>query len=107
MERERVRRLGFDENRIVWASDADPVADHDIRSIDDDGGDLWLEVKGTTGTDGRFSWSAAEFAKALRERSRYVLWRVYEADSAQPTARQFRDPIGLLGSRLCVWTSPA
>lgn len=97
-ERQRVRRLGLDENLVVWTSDLNPGADHDIKSVDDDGGDLWLEVKGTVGTDGRFVWSVGEFTKALRERSRYVLWRVYEADTEHPTARQFRDPIAMLGS---------
>jgi hypothetical protein len=82
--------------RVIWVSASDPGADHDIRSVDEDGVDLWVEVKGTVGTDGRFTWSAKEFARAIRERDRYVLWRVYEADSPNPTARAFRDPIGLL-----------
>jgi hypothetical protein len=95
-ERARVRALGLDEMRVIWVSASDPGADHDIRSVDEDGVDLWVEVKGTVGTDGRFTWSAKEFARAIRERDRYVLWRVYEADSPNPTARAFRDPIGLL-----------
>ena len=98
-ERERVRRLGFDENRVVWTADTNPGADHDIRSVDDDGGDLWVEVKGTVGTDGRFAWPIGEFTLALRERSRYVLWRVYEAGTEHPTAKPFRDPIAMLGSQ--------
>jgi hypothetical protein len=32
-------------------------ANDDILSVDDDGSDLWIEVKATTGRDGRFEWS--------------------------------------------------
>ena len=95
-ERIRVRALGCDEARVIWVSQTDEGADHDIRSVDPDGEDIWIEVKGTSGSDGRFMWSATEFARAVRKRDRYVLWRVYEADASEPRARAFRDPIGLL-----------
>ena len=57
-------------------ADTDPGADHDILSVDDDGEDLWIEVKATTGRDGRFRWPKAEFEKAVEKRDRYILWRV-------------------------------
>ncbi len=75
---------------------SDPGAEHDILSIDEDGKPIWTEVKSTMGTDGRFHWSQREFEKALREGKRYVLWRVYEAHTSHPSAKPFRDPIGLL-----------
>ena len=94
IERERVRQLGMDPSRVTWTADSAPAADHDIKSIDDDGGDLWVEVKATTGRDGQFSWPTAEFQLAVRARSHYVLYRVYEADTIAPSYRALRDPIG-------------
>lgn len=96
-ELERVRRLGYaaPEQHVVWVSRSDPGADHDIRSIDDDGKPIWIEVKSTMGTDGCFDWPQREFEKALREGKRYVLWRVYEAHTDHPTAKPFRDPVEL------------
>jgi hypothetical protein len=78
----------------VWTSKSNPGADHDILSVAEDGGDLWLEVKSTTGRHGRFDWSRAEFELALRARERYVLCRVYEAHMVRPTVRRDRDPVG-------------
>ncbi|MHB1808130.1 MAG: protein NO VEIN domain-containing protein [Solirubrobacteraceae bacterium] len=94
IERARVADLGESLDRVVWTSDAEPFADHDIKSVDDDGEDLWIEVKSTTGRDGRFSWPGAEFRLAVRARSRYALYRVYEADTTTPTWSCVRDPIG-------------
>jgi hypothetical protein len=97
-ELERVRGLGYEapERYVIWTSRNDAGADHDIRSVTDDGGLLWIEVKSTTGTDGWFYWPKREFEKALRERERYELWRVYESHTTRPMAKCFRDPISLL-----------
>jgi hypothetical protein len=89
-----VKQLGLDPSCVIWSADSVPQADHDIKSVDDDGGDLWVEVKATTGRDGQFSWPAAEFQLAIRARRRYVLYRVYEADTMAPSYRPIRDPIG-------------
>jgi len=94
-ERKRVAGLGYPEDRVVWTSQNDESADHDISSVDEDGEDLWIEVKGTLGRSGSFQWSVAEFKKALHERSRYVLVRVYDVASSQPQFKRFRDPIAL------------
>jgi hypothetical protein len=93
-ELKRVRALGYPESRVIWTSKSDPLADHDILTVADDGGDLWLEVKSTTGRHGRFEWPRAEFELALRERDRYVLCRVYEAHTTKATLRREQDPIG-------------
>jgi len=79
---------------VIWTAESIPGADHDIKSVDDDGGDRWVEVKATTGRDGQFSWPAAEFQLAIRARRRYVLYRVYEADTTAPSYLPIRDPIG-------------
>jgi hypothetical protein len=75
MELECVRAMGHErpEDLVIWTSNADPGADHDIRSLGEDGSLRWIEVKSTTGTDGRFEWSRQEFEKALREGDSYEL----------------------------------
>ena len=99
MEIERLRNAGHPdpETVVIWASPNDPGADHDIRSIDEAGRPRWIEVKSTTGNDGRFDWSRNEFERAMRERHRYELWRVYRATSNAPVAKCFRNPAKLLG----------
>ena len=57
-------------------SESDPGADFDIQSVDEDGETLFIEVKSTTGSDGKFHWSMPEFQRALQERNRYILYRV-------------------------------
>jgi len=100
LELERVRNLGHanPEEKVIWTSRLDPGADHDIQSIGEDGGPIWIEVKSTTGQDGRFEWSIAEFEKALHEGNRYQLWRIYEAHTKTPTAKVFTNPAHLLRS---------
>lgn len=39
IERERVKQLGLDPSVVIWAADSVPGTDHDIKSVDDDGGD--------------------------------------------------------------------
>jgi hypothetical protein len=97
-ELDRLRAAGHSspEEVVVWTSAADPGADHDIRSIADDGMPLWIEVKSTTGRDGNFDWPKNEFQKALREGFHYELWRVYGAASELPIAKRFPDPVNLI-----------
>jgi len=95
-ELQRVTALGYPPSRVVWTSRENAAADHDVLSVADDGGDLWLEVKGTRGCHGRFDWSRAEFDRARQERGRYVLCRVYEADTISPAVRRIVDPVGKL-----------
>lgn len=99
-ELERVRAMGHSkpEEIVIWVSETDPGADHDIKSIGDDGRVRWLEVKSTVGTDGRFEWSRKEFEKALREKDSYVLWRVYRAASTAPIAKLFSNPAALIST---------
>jgi len=92
----RVKTLGYPRERVVWVSIDDPNSDHDILSVSDDGGDLFIEVKSTSGSDGWFIWPHAEFKLALKKRSKYILYRVYLADSTNPKYKPFIDPIGML-----------
>lgn len=95
-EVERVRALGYPESRVIWTSKSDPGADHDIRSVDEGGRDLWLEVKSTVGRHGRFDWPRAEFELALRVRERYILCRVFEVNTTHATLRREQDPVAKL-----------
>ncbi|MNQ94588.1 hypothetical protein D3C85_1101100 [compost metagenome] len=101
MELQKVRDMGYanPELYVVWTSQDEPGADHDIRSIDINGEPRWIEVKSTTGVDGRFDWPRREFEKALRERDRYELWRVYRVADKKPVAKCFTNPSRMLGAR--------
>ncbi|HEU5002565.1 MAG TPA: DUF3883 domain-containing protein [Actinomycetota bacterium] len=92
----RVAARGVPAERVVWSADTNPAGDHDIKSVADDGGDLWIEVKATNGREGRFTWSRSEFNLAMRERQRYVLCRVYLANTVRPVIRRIQDPIAHL-----------
>jgi len=95
-ERRRIAALGLNPDQVIWTADIDPAADHDIQSVDADGEPIFIEVKSTTGRDGRFSWPRSEFRRALAARGRYVFYRIYEAHTLTPPFREVRDPIALL-----------
>ena len=46
-----------------------------------------------------FEWPRKEFEKALRERDRSELWRVYRVTDRAPVAKCFRNPAQMLGAR--------
>lgn len=92
----RVKSLGYPESRVVWQSQIDTESEYDILSVADDGSNLFIEVKATTGRHGRFRWPRAEFQKAARERDNYVLWRVYQVGDRNPILKSFRNPIDML-----------
>ena len=99
-ELNRVCAMGSErpDDLVIWTSHADPGADHDTDPVGEDGRVRWIEVKSTTGTDGRFEWSRKEFEKALREGDRYELWRVYQAGTTNPVAKCFANPAALLAA---------
>lgn len=98
LEIERLRALGHEkpEDLVFWTSKTDAGADHDIRSLGTDGKPLFIEVKSTTGTDGRFEWPRREFEKALQEGEHYELWRIYNVNTTNPVAKPFPNPVDLL-----------
>ena len=100
MELDLVRKAGHPnpEVVVVWTSRTNPGADHDICSQDENGNPRWIEVKSTSGMDGQFDWSRKEFEKAIRERERYELWRVYRATTTEPIAKCFPNPGKLIGN---------
>lgn len=96
LEVERVERLGYPRSRVVWVANESPSADYDILSVDENGRDQWIEVKSTTGRHGHFQWSIAELKKAIQEREQYILWRVYETGTLNPSVKSFPDPFGMI-----------
>ena len=77
-------------------SEKNPTSDFDIESVDDDGEKLFIEVKATTGADGKFHWSMSEFQRALQEQNRYILYRVYLVSDPAPVVCPFRNPVALI-----------
>lgn len=98
MELQKVRDMGFaePERYVIWTSRDEPGADHDIRSISANERPRWIEVKSTMGVNGRFDWPRKEFEKALRERERYELRRVYRVADRTPIAKCFLNPARML-----------
>lgn len=94
-EQQRVQAAGHCASVVRWIAREYPNADHDILSVDDSGNTIYIEVKATTGQDGRFQWTKAEFERALQARECYWLYRVYLADTTSPFFKVFRDPINL------------
>jgi hypothetical protein len=97
-ERQRVQAFGGDPSAVLWRSDRNPYAPHDIESIDEDGQRIFIEVKSTTESDptGRFPISQPELIQALRHRSRFYIYRVTSVDTATPAVHRYRDPARLL-----------
>ncbi|MEP6665734.1 MAG: DUF3883 domain-containing protein, partial [Nocardioidaceae bacterium] len=96
-ERLRVAALGFDpDTAVLWQSHLDETSNYDIRSLDDDGHPLYIEVKATDGLDLHVpvEISSGELAMALSYRDRYAIYRVLDATSASPRIVRFRDPVG-------------
>lgn len=81
-------------------SKTSPAANYDIRSIDDRGREIWIEVKATVGRTGRFSWPKSEFLLAAAKRRRYYLHRIYEVDTVSPIVLEIQDPFGRFESGL-------
>ena len=99
-ELQRVRDAGHKspESFVTWVSRDDPTADHDIRSVAEDGTTMWIEVKSTSGSDGNFDWPESEVARAMAAREQYVLCRVYRVDSKNPLIKRFHDPLSMIES---------
>lgn len=97
VECRRAREESRPISSVIWVSQRDPGADHDIRLVQGDGQETYIEVKATAGRDGHFTWSSAELMRAMELRDRYVLVRVYEAASITPSYKTFPDPVGLWG----------
>ena len=97
-EVKRLREAGYEspEALVCWVARDNPTADHDIRSVAEDGDTLWIEVKSTSGSDGNFDWPESEVAKAMAEPEHYVLCRVYRVNSTNPLVKRFPNPLSMI-----------
>jgi hypothetical protein len=80
---------------VDWVSKKDETSPYDVKSIDDDGGPRYIEVKSTTGSDPTeaFPISTAELRFALRNRERYFIYRVTNVKDSTPEVHRYRDPM--------------
>lgn len=98
-ERKRVASLGFNPDEVVvWESEAHELMSYDIRSVDDKGGVIYIEVKATAASDEDepFEISAAELSFGMSHRPRYYVYRVVDVRSAKPKILRYHDPIGAI-----------
>jgi hypothetical protein len=94
-ERRRLVAAGFPPDTVDWVSKKDETSPYDVKSIDDDGGPRYIEVKSTTGSDPTeaFPISTAELRFALRNRERYFIYRVTNVKDSTPEVHRYRDPM--------------
>src|SRR5207244_8863163 len=94
-EKRRLVARGLDPKHVVWRSKTHETAPHDIESLDDDGQQIYIEVKATTSDDPfePFPISEGELLQAMQKRSNYYIYRVTSAHTDRPTITRFKDPI--------------
>jgi hypothetical protein len=97
-EQGRIRALGLPVGSVVWVSKTDELSPYDIRSLDEHGQIIYIEVKSTRGSDPseEFIISKAELDLARLHRSRYYIYRVTSTDTTAPTITRAADPLGLV-----------
>ncbi|BCY13458.1 sacsin N-terminal ATP-binding-like domain-containing protein [Actinoplanes sp. L3-i22] len=96
VERERLRAAGRDPDLVVWESRINELSPYDLRSVDDDGRTIFIEVKSTRADDPGepFYISGAELLQAAAHRDRYIVYRVTRTDTATPLITRIADPLG-------------
>lgn len=99
LERRRLRKLGRADlaARVEWTSQTNVSAGYDIASFDADGSPRLIEVKATSGSSNVFEMTLNEWGTAVRQRTRYYVYRVTDVRSV-PKVREVRDPVSLEAS---------
>jgi hypothetical protein len=97
-EQERVRDLGKNPDAVVWVSQTNELSPFDIKSIDENGQIICIEVKSTKSDDPSepFYISQAELDEAISKRGRYYIYRVTSTDTAVPQITRIADPLALV-----------
>ncbi|PND54720.1 hypothetical protein CRM90_26505 [Mycobacterium sp. ENV421] len=98
IERARVQSMDLDPGQVIWQSKDDELAPFDILSIDQDGSQIFIEVKSTVGSDPSdpFYISGAELLEASFHRNRYYIHRVTDVNTATPSITRWCNPIELI-----------
>ena len=97
-EKKRLNDAGCKDlaKKVKWVAQKDDSKGYDILSYDDDGNELFIEVKTTNGgVQTPFFISATEMAVSRNTSSKYRLYRVYDFAKA-PKLRVIIGDIGLL-----------
>jgi hypothetical protein len=95
-EKTRLELLGLDPQVVQWISNIDEAANHDLKSLDEDGEPIFIEVKATDSSDPTtpFEISSGELAMANRHRNRYFVYHVLDVNAEAPQIIRYRDPLG-------------
>jgi hypothetical protein len=91
-ERRRLAERGRSPELVVWEADADEFSPFDIRSLDIDGSEIFIEVKATPSSDpcSAFELSARELAVGLENPDHYFIYRVTDVYADPPSIYRYR-----------------
>ncbi|UQA61387.1 sacsin N-terminal ATP-binding-like domain-containing protein [Polyangium aurulentum] len=92
-ERDRVKAAGGDPELVVWQSKKDPEGPYDIKSIDELGQVLYIEVKSTSSSedDLEFDISEGQLLFALANEDAHAIYRVVDVNAASPRIYRYRN----------------
>ena len=89
-EKRRLISQGFDPNKpensgiLEWVSEKNPASNHDIRSIDEDLNEVYIEVKSSSDRGRVIYLSLAELDFAFQKGKQYWLYWVGNVAAEQP-----------------------
>ncbi|MGI6588950.1 MAG: DUF3883 domain-containing protein [Peptococcia bacterium] len=98
-ETEKLRKCGkgYLVNSIDWVSQRDCTAGYDIRSFNENGDVIYIEVKGTSGDCNQFEITKNELEKAKQLKETYFIYRVMYVDSQKkPEIVKLCDPFNMI-----------
>lgn len=83
-EQKRVQALGYDADRhVIWQSKLNQQSNYDIKSVDNCGNTIYIEVKSTDSDESNSEvfMSRAEIEMAQEFRQYYYIYRVYNVNA--------------------------
>jgi hypothetical protein len=80
---------------VLWLSVTDETSDVDIQSVDDEGEEVYIEVKSSSGVSQHAVLSARELLRALRHGPNYWLYRVSRVGTRHIEVVVYVDPVRL------------
>lgn len=101
-EKEKLRKCKLTNliDEIMWISRTDCTAGYDIRSFDEQGNQIYIEVKGTVyETSEIFKLTGNELNRAKKEGDRYFIYHVKNANSEKPTLSILLNPFKLIAEK--------
>lgn len=87
-EREKLKKLGINKNVIHMSIETNDAAKYDILSYDENGNELYIEVKSTLqDINTAFYISSSELEFSKQNADHYCLYRVYDINIEQKTGK--------------------